>query len=250
MNSQMREAVSVAQAQDQVMVWAARLDPAAGQIAYLRGLLSADELERAARFYFELHRQRFIVARGTLRCILGQYLDKKPADIQFVYGAQGKPALDDETPLHFNVSHSHDIALFAIAFQHEVGVDIEFMRPLDDIDQLAARTFSAHEYANWALLPESQKQVGFFNCWTRKEAFIKALGQGLAYPLTDFDVTLQPGEAARFLRIEREAVGQWGLVNLQPAPDFAAAIAAPTANLDVRLTWWNSSLDADPVERK
>src|SRR5690606_26602872 len=144
------------------------------------------------------------------------------ADIQFTYGSEGKPALEPPSDLHFNVSHSDEIALYAISFQQEVGVDIECMRPLDDIDQLAARTFSAHEYADWALLPETQKQAGFFNCWTRKEAFIKAVGQGLSYPLSAFDVSLKPGKPARFLRMDRESVQEWSLVDLCPASGFAA----------------------------
>ncbi len=187
-------------------------------------LLSQDERQRAARFHFALHRDRFIVARGILRRLLGHYLDVLPERIAFRYGLNNKPALLGDL-VHFNISHSEDRALFAFSATTALGVDIEAIRPLPGILQLARTAFSiAEQKALNALAPELQRQA-FFRCWTRKEAFIKALGQGVSYPLDQFSVSLD--EPARILHVETEpnAPAQWTLQHLTPHDDFVGAIA-------------------------
>jgi 4'-phosphopantetheinyl transferase len=212
---------------DTVVVWAARLEVEQAQLDAYTGLLSADERERATRFHFEQHRRRFTAARGILRCLLGGYLNRHPADIRFVYGSAGKPALDRDEGLRFNVAHSHEMALYAFTYAREIGVDIEFMRPVADMEQVAACCFSRREFADWKGLSEAQKPEGFFNGWTRKEAYIKALGEGLSHPLNQFDVSLRPGQAARLLNVQGNPseAARWSLQAIHPEPGYAAALA-------------------------
>jgi 4'-phosphopantetheinyl transferase len=214
----------------EVHVWRARLDPAASCVECLRGTLSADELQRAARFHFARDRRRFTVARGVLRDILGRYLRVPPSEPEFRYSAYGKPALADgaDAPwLRFNVSHSHEVALFAVTCGREVGVDIEYLGREIRGEEIAERFFSARERADLRALPAEVKHEAFFNCWTRKEAYIKAHGEGLSLPLDQFDVSLAPGEPAALLATRsdpREAL-HWSLQALTPGPDYVAALA-------------------------
>ncbi|PYQ42304.1 MAG: 4'-phosphopantetheinyl transferase [Acidobacteria bacterium] len=191
--------------------------------------LSPDENRRASRFHFERDRRRFAAARGILRALLGRYLCVDPSDLVFGYGPHGKPAL--ASPWHglrFNVSHSGGLALLAFATDYEIGVDIEQERPLPEMDSIAERHFSPPENAELQLLAERERRRAFFRCWTRKEAFIKAVGDGLSHALDAFDVTLAPSEPARILRVEGdpEAAGRFRLEGLEPAHGFAAALAA------------------------
>jgi 4'-phosphopantetheinyl transferase len=214
----------------EVHVWQASLDPAASCVEQLQRTLSAEELHRAARFHFPRDRRRFIVARGVLRDILSRYLSVPPAELGFRYSAYGKPALadmTDEEGLCFNMSHSHEMALFAITRGREVGVDIEYLRTAVACEEIAEHFFSARERATLRALPETRKHQAFFNCWTRKEAYIKAHGEGLSLPLDQFDVSLAPGEPAALLATRgdpREAL-RWSLQALTPAPGYVAALA-------------------------
>lgn len=215
-------------APDEVHVWQIWLEQPVNVRQSLAVGLSAKEIERAGRFYFERHRSHFIVAHGFMRMILGRYLEVAPAQVQFTFGAHGKPALADHgRDLRFNLSHTGELALLAVSHGREVGVDIEQVRSLDDAATIAARFFSAAENRAWLAVPDEQKAVAFFNAWTRKEAFIKALGDGLSYPLDRFDVSLTPGEPARLLRVagEPEATARWRIEALEPAPGYAAAVA-------------------------
>ena len=191
--------------------------------------LSPDESRRAFRFHFERDRQRFAAARGILRALLGRYLGVDPSVLLFDYGRYGKPALASPWQgLRFNVSHSGGLALFAFATDHEIGVDIEQERPLPEMDSIAERHFSQLEHVALQLLAEPERRRAFFRCWTRKEAFIKAVGDGLSHALDAFDVTLAPGEPARLLRVagDPEAPRRFRLEGLEPAHGFAAALAA------------------------
>lgn len=221
------EPAALALAHDRVDAWSVRLDVDAEQAAYLAKLLSPDEQARAARFRFNEHRRRFIVARGVLRALLGQYLNRPAERIRFTYSPAGKPALEIDEGLRFNVSHSHEMAVYAVTYKREVGIDLEFMRPLDDMERLAAGCFSARENAVWRHLPEVHRQEGFFNCWTRKEAYIKALGQGLSYLLDQFDVSLKPGEPARLLSVtgKPREVTRWTFQAFNPGKNYVAALA-------------------------
>jgi 4'-phosphopantetheinyl transferase len=165
-----------------------------------------------------------------LRIILGHYLNLEPDQVRFIYGAQGKPALASrrgQDSLDLNLSHSQELALFAVTRRRRVGVDLECIRPIAEAEQIAARTFSAQEYQVWRTLPEAAKQEAFFHCWTRKEAYIKAIGDGLSRPLDRFDVSLAPGEPARLLNVagHPEEATRWSLKELTPAPGYVAALA-------------------------
>ncbi len=230
-------------ADDAIHAWCASLRQPPAKISRLAQLLSPDESERAARFVFDRDREKYIVARGTLRLLLGHYLHTPPEQLQFRYGPQNKPYLakaDTRLPLQFNLAHSHNLALYAITKHQELGVDIEAIRPLDDKEQIAQRFFSAAEYATLVSLPEKQKLTGFFNCWTRKEAFLKATGDGLTRPLDQFDVSLVPGAPAELLSIEdsTQAAEQWSLFTLNPAEEYIGAIAIPGKNWQLSCWCW------------
>lgn len=194
--------------------------------------LAPDEQLRAERFYFERDRLYFIVGRGLLRTILGQYLRREPNQLHFCYGPFGKPVLPETSSagkLSFNLAHSAGLALYAVVRDHEIGVDLEQLRPMMDMEQIAARFFAVGERAALQALPAQQKQEGFFNCWTRKEAYLKALGSGLARPLAEFEVSLTPGEPARLVKVngEPDEASRWVIQALTPAAGYAAALALP-----------------------
>jgi 4'-phosphopantetheinyl transferase len=225
----------------QVHVWRVGLAPDASCVERLRCSLSADESQRAARFYFEPDRRRFIVARGALRDILGRYLGMAPSELSFCYSFYGKPALarvPGEEKLRFNVTHSHELALVAVTRDREVGVDLEYLRPDIACEEIAERFFSARERAGLRALPAEVKHQAFFNCWTRKEAYIKAHGEGLSLPLDQFDVSLAPGEPAALLatRHDHRDAQHWCLQALMPGPGYAAAVAVE--GQDWHLTCW------------
>jgi 4'-phosphopantetheinyl transferase len=225
-------------------VWRASLERPAAQREALWQFLSADERARAERFYFERKRQFFIVGRGLLRWLNGRYLQIPPADVQFSYGEHGKPALAGERGVQFNVSHGQGKLLIGFARGAALGVDIEQIRLLDDADNLARRFFSEAENEAYVSVPPAQKGEAFFNCWTRKEAFIKAVGEGLSYPLRQFDVTLRPGEPARLLRVKGsvEDAARWSLFSLTPFPGYRGALVVAERPWTVRC--W----DADAAE--
>jgi 4'-phosphopantetheinyl transferase len=196
----------------------------------LAATLSDDERQRASRFAFDRDRRRFVVARARLRAELGARLGVRPEAVELQYGAHGKPALAGrfaDGGLCFNVSHCDDVAVYAFS-RCEVGIDVEAIRSLTDADAIAARFFSYRENVVYRALPPRDRPLGFFQCWTRKEAFIKALGEGLSHPLHSFDVSLAPGERAELLRIE-SAPGDdrtWRLESWSPAPGYVAAFVA------------------------
>lgn len=226
-----------------IHIWRASLDQSTSYVQQLAQTLCTEESMRAERFYFERDRQRFTVGRGLLRVILGRYLGKEPSQIQFQYGPRGKPAL---TPacggswLRFNLSHSQGLAVYAVTRDREIGIDIEHIRPMPEAAQLVARFFSSQENAMFRTLPHHQQQAAFFSCWTRKEAYIKALGDGLALSLDQFDVSLLPGEPARLLGIkgDRTAALGWFLQELIPAPDYIAALAVEGQGFCIRCWQW------------
>lgn len=212
----------------QVHVWRASLDLPPAALESLWKTLSVDEQERANRYRFARDRNWFISRRGRLRLILGRYLGLDPASLQFSYSPYGKPALHPEVigQFSFNLSHSQGLALYAFAHHATIGVDLEHLRADFDYIALAKRFFSAWERAELSALPVAIHPQAFFLCWTRKEAFIKAHGEGLSLPLDQFDVTLAPGEPARLVatRAGLESPDQWSLFNLEPAPDYLAAL--------------------------
>ena len=216
----------------EIHVWPVPLDPPPEEVRSLERLLAPDEIQRAYRFRFDRHRRRFIVGRGMLRSLLGAYLQRDPAALTFTYGPKGKPALDEEAgagALKFNLSHSSELGLYGLVLDEELGIDVERLRPMPDAEQIAERFFSQSERETLRTVPEEKKANAFFHCWTRKEAYIKATGDGLSMPLDRFDVTLLPGEPARMLSADGDAekASRWSMVHLDPAPGYIGALAIP-----------------------
>jgi 4'-phosphopantetheinyl transferase len=206
--------------------------------------LTPDETGRAERFFFEKDKNHFVAARGVLRDILSRYLSTEPAQIRFQYNDYGKPALGPtfvQSGLTFNLSHAHGLALYAIAHHRQVGIDLEYIRALSDIEQIAERFFSNREQAAFRSLPDAQKRAGFFNCWTRKEAYIKARGQGLSFPLDRFDVSLRPGAPAALLEVKDDPQerARWSLQSLTPAPSYVAAVAVEGFGWQLKQWQWS-----------
>lgn len=231
--------VSLSQAD--VHIWSANQDAPIYPMEQLWQTLSNDEQQRATRFHFERDRRRFIVGRGLLRAILGRYAHIEAAQVRFVYGQRGKPALAEvcggET-LKFNVSHSNGHILCAITNLREIGVDIEHVHVISEADAIAERFFSTQENEVYRQLPAEEKLTAFFNCWTRKEAYIKARGMGVSLDLTSFDVSLKPGDAATLLHNREDAmeVTRWQFEALHVGDGYAGAIAVEGHNWQL-CTW-------------
>lgn len=233
-----------------VHVWSAPLDPPEEAVFRCASLLAPDERARADRFRFERHRRQFTVARGVLRTLLGRYLEVDPRILEFRYASHGKPELGGRfagSGLRFNLSHSGEVALYAFTRGREVGVDVEHVHPLDDAVHIAERFFSAAENAAFRALPAEVKEEAFFLCWTRKEAYIKAIGEGLSLPLHEFDVSLAPGEPARLLgAVDPAQAHRWTLRELDPAPGYAGAIVVEGAEWELSCWRWEDPAEAAP----
>jgi len=226
---------------DEVHVWRATLDQTPSQIQSFLHNLAADEQARAERFYFEKDREHFIAARGVLRAILGGYLNRPPECLSFCYNSHGKPALAGESDgdaIRFSVSHSYGVALYAVTRGREVGIDIERIRFDLEVAEIAERFFSRREVAMLRTLPSEVQRQAFFRCWTRKEAYIKARGEGLSLPLDQFDVSLAPGEPAAVLGTQPDPseASRWSLQELAAGPGYEAALAVE--GQDWRLSCW------------
>lgn len=238
---------------DRADLWRVALEQPAAVVEALAGFLDADERRRAARFSFERDRRRFVVGRGALRMILARYLGTTPAGPRFRYGPHGKPALRlTESPpnrrmfnplsLSFNVSHAGGLALIAVADGRAVGVDVEQIRPNVATLAIASRFFSPAEVAALRSLPPEARQLGFFTCWTRKEAYVKARGEGLAARLDSFAVSLAPDEPAALLHVDGDPAeaARWSLRSLDLGPGYAGALVVE--GFDWRLAGWEAPL--------
>jgi 4'-phosphopantetheinyl transferase len=209
---------------DMIHVWRASLEIEPATLQRLKSTLAKNELERAERFIFDQDRNRFIAARGILRNVLARYLQCAPQTIEFVYGARGKPAISSGStrdPLRFNLSHSHGLALIGLAREHEIGIDLEMIRSDFASEEIAKRYFSAKEIDELRGLPADLRTEGFFLCWTRKEAYIKAKGDGLHIPLDSFDVSLTPGLPPELNCSDRS---RWSMISLTPESGYVAAV--------------------------
>jgi 4'-phosphopantetheinyl transferase len=209
---------------DEIHVWQADMARSDEERARWEATLSPDEKERADRFHFMKDRNRFVVARGLLRELLGRYLRQAPASLEFSYGEYGKPSLSGENAssgLCFNLSHSSDLAVYAIAGERNLGIDVEHIRPEAAGDRIAERFFSAREVNDLRTLPAEARVEGFFHCWTRKEAYLKATGMGLQIALGSFAVSLSPGQPTQFLS---GVAPRWHLAAYRPAEGYVAAL--------------------------
>lgn len=224
-------------AEDEVHVWCAHQDYDAIELRQIEETLSADEKARASRFAFERDRNRYIATRGILRELLGRYVNRAPAQLAFDYGPQGKPVLRAEAggrPVQFNVSHSERVALLAFSVGRRLGIDVELIREIAG-EQIAEHYFSPQEVAELNSLPASLQDEGFFLCWTRKEAYIKARGEGLHIPLKSFHVSLTPGAP---VRLEAPDGAQWSLHSIHPEGRYVGALVAEGGGWRLRCGHW------------
>ena len=203
-----------------VHIWNIDLNLDLDRIHHFNQFLTAQERQRAAKFINPLHGNRWTVARGYLRQILSQYLDLTPAEIEFSYGQQGKPAVENHH-LQFNLSHSGDRAVYAISAKFPVGIDLEYIHPLPATD-LVDRFFSDNEQAIFHRLPVSLQQAAFFHAWTQKEAYLKACGTGLSTPLDQIEVSIDPRTPAAI--ISAPIAGIWQIQQLAISTEYAGAI--------------------------
>ena len=231
-----------------VHVWQAKLDQADALRSKSYSLLSCDEKERANRFQFDRDKNRFIACRAILRTILSRYSGVEPGSLQFIYGTYGKPELKnrntDRTALRFSSSHSHNLSLFAVTLNQEIGIDTEYIRLVSNRDEIVDHYFTPREKIMYGRLAADAKEAAFFNGWTRKEAYLKATGVGLNQPLRTIEVSLEPGKLARLLRINgnpREAAA-WSLYELSLGTDYAGAVAVK-GSYDLRLWRWEQQVE-------
>jgi 4'-phosphopantetheinyl transferase len=220
-------------AEDEVHVWRAFLDCDAAILGRLEATLAPDEKSRADRFRFQRDRDAFVATRGNLRELLGKYAGRAPAELEFEYGERGKPFLrgNDAHRLQFNLSRSRGLAMYAFAVRRALGIDVEMVRGDLAAEKIAARFFGHDEVEELRGLPPSLTAEGFFLCWTRKEAYVKARGEGLRIPLNSFRVSLTPGQPGR---LECEDGDRWSLYSFAPDPQYAGALVAEGKNLRVR----------------
>ena len=225
--------------QDEIHVWASCLDVAPTASAVFGASLSEGERMRAKKFRFQQHKSRFIVGRGLLRAIMSHYLQVEPARVEFKYNLQGKPELTrpfDSSGIHFNLAHSEDLALFTVTTIGPVGIDVERIQANKDARELVKWFCSPCEQELFENLAPQEKQLAFFNLWTRKEAFLKATGEGIAQLLSQVEVAFQPGKPARFIAVsgDSERASRWSVRDLSLGPDFAAAVAIQAKNFRLR----------------
>ena len=230
---------------NEVHVWRAWLDLTALQCENLLGFLSADELARAGRFHFERDQKRFIAARGILRQILGRYLGKKPNELRFEYTPYGKPVLATNggyETLSFNLSHSDAFALFAVTRGRNIGIDIECVRHDVAVGQISQRFFSQHEISSLERVDKDKRTELFFQYWTRKEAFLKAMGEGISFPMERCDVSFFSGKVLSPITLHGDIPRSpcWYGQDLFPGSGYAAAIAIEGPEWD--LSCWHYSV--------
>ncbi|MAD79753.1 MAG: 4'-phosphopantetheinyl transferase superfamily protein [Pirellulaceae bacterium] len=215
-----------------VHVWSASVAAYRSRESALLGLLADDEIDRANRFVFEKDRLSFVLGRATLRTLLGRCLSKRPQEVQIVANCFGKPELERKA-LFFNTSHSGDVVLIALCRDHEIGVDVERVRHLEEMEQLATKFFSPREVSELRAAPPQQMSAAFFACWTRKEAYVKARGHGLSVPLAEFDVPTSPDSASDWRAVQSKDSSRWYVRALPTPGDYFGALAAPVPGLNV-----------------
>ena len=224
-------------------IWRASLDQPADMIAKFAPLLSKDEYQKAKRFHRLTDCQRFIAGRGILRKIISAYLSLAPDVVQFVYNQYGKPfisAAQNHGALSFNLSHSHGMALYAVARGRRIGIDIEHKREDFATLEVAERFFSKDEFEALKAVPTDQRTRAFFNCWSRKESYIKAIGMGVSYPLDEFTVSLALNVSPALLKVDEDATeaSRWNMYELDAGEEYAAALIVENPSVFIRQFEW------------
>jgi 4'-phosphopantetheinyl transferase len=239
----------------EIHVWRAVLDLDAAEFERLRRVLSPDEQARAGRFYFERDRQRFIASRGILREILSRYVKHEAGRLEFSYNQFGKPRLAPEVSgdgIHFNLSHSNGLALYALSRFPEIGVDLELVKRDFPFEQIARHYFTPDEVRTLRSLPEAAKPEAFFNSWTQKEAFVKARGKGLSLPLNQFTVSHETGEPVIVLQADcnSKRTSHWTFKRIIPAAGYIATLAAEGLNWLVKCCQWSYGAPSNTIHSR
>jgi len=226
----------------EVHVWFAALDQPPEVLERFHASFSVDEQQRAERFRIGNLRNHYVAARGMMREVLARYLGTSSQSLAFTYAAHGKPSLASswrDTGLDFNLAHSHCAAVLAVTQGEPIGVDIEQIRPMPNAGALMERFFAAEEIDAWKRLNEKLRLEAFFRGWTRKEAYLKAVGSGLSFPLDRFCITIDPSQTPRVLSIDGDVkeAARWWLTSFDPAETFVAALAMRGTPRTLRL--WN-----------
>ena len=232
-------------ATNEVDIWRINLARQSDRIQRCSCLLSPDEVQRASRFYFERDRRRFTVARGAMREILSRYAGLAAKDLCFSYGPKGKPELSgglEHSGIKFNLSHSSEVALLAVTRGLIVGVDIEWIKAEFATEDIAEHFFSPIEVQTLQALPADQRAEAFFSCWTRKEAYIKALGEGLSVPLDRFAVAFAPGLPAALLhvKVDPTELKRWSMYNIEVSEGYKAALVVEGKGHRLRQMQWDA----------
>lgn len=223
---------------DHIDIWSTHLDLSEQEVKAFAQTLSADEISRAKKFTFANKYREYVVSRGLLRAALASLTSNRAKDFHFDYTEHDKPYLQS-VDISFNVSHSHDFALVAIGLKRNIGVDIEKIRENVEYEKLAKRFFSGFEHAALMQVPKRQRERVFYTIWTRKEAFVKAIGKGIAFGLSEFDVSIEADEPAALLRTrwDEKAVEKWKLANISVEDGYVAALASDGGDFDLR--YWH-----------
>jgi 4'-phosphopantetheinyl transferase len=235
----------------EIDIWRAHLDQPPPVFDLLLQTLSSDERVRSGKYHFERDRKRFIASRGILRMILSAYLQTNPGRIEFKYSSHGKPMLEELARiknLNFSLSHSAGLALYALVCDQEIGVDLEQIRPVPEMEQIASNLFSHWESEVFHALPEATKLEAFFNCWTRKEAYVKARGDGLSLAPDQFTVSFIPGKTAELLGCDEglHETTDWSISAFEPFPGFTAALAVRGCNWVIKYWAWGDAIPMRP----
>jgi 4'-phosphopantetheinyl transferase len=229
-----------------VHLWLVAIDQLDGSLSRLSRMLSEDEFSRAESFYFDVDRKRFITRRGLLRIILSFYIGINPKEIQFSYGSYGKPYLSTELDngnIQFSLSHSDGLAIYAFTRGCRIGLDMEAMKELPDVEYIVACFFSPRENAIFRQLAPKLQQERFLQWWTRKEAYLKATGEGLTHPLNMVDIALGPDEPTQLLHPGAHSKGSdWSLKVLSPAKHYVAAVVVESQKFNLSCWHWQPSI--------
>jgi 4'-phosphopantetheinyl transferase len=230
---------------NQVHLWRASLTLSNPKIEELMTYLAPDEIARANKFRFAQHRSRFIAARGILRQLLGKYLQVSPRSLTFTYSDRGKPQLPENSSLQFNLSHSQEYGLFGFTLNHLIGVDLEYQRAMPDALNIARRFFSVREFKMLESMPQEQQPRLFFQLWTAKEAYLKAIGTGLSGSLASIEISFDQDQSPYFSLSQENQIeiNGWSLYSCTPETNYLGAIAINEPILPQNLYYWYWSLD-------
>jgi 4'-phosphopantetheinyl transferase len=209
-----------------VHIWRVGLEQPASEVTRLGDFLSEDEQAKAQKFANLTLQNQFIVGRGYLRHILSQYVHLAPSQLQLSTGKWGKPTLAGFPMIRFNLAHSKNLAVYAVTYRRAIGIDLEFLRPVSNYEAIAHRHFSKNELTKFLSKPQDQRDLAFFTCWTRKEAYIKAIGQGLVFPLENFEVSLEFEAETKILYSSKSPTEaeHWSVKTFVPLENYLASV--------------------------